>query len=246
MSFNYSVQYNRYSGINHIASNSAAQRYVDILKPYLPEDKTARILEIGPGNGLTMNALNKLGYMNVTGIEADLSLANAMIKNQQNIEHIDANLISKELNHRPEIYDFIYLMHVLEHVPKDKQIEFVSSLKTTLKKGGIIVCETPNALSPISNYLRYNDWTHVINFTTTSLTFLFENAGLKILIAAGSTPLPTLPRGGKIVSLLKLFIEKILRAVSLLIQRIHYVSEYGFFGFSLPFSQAIYVVAKKD
>lgn len=245
MEFDYSLYYNKSAGADFPAAHREAKRYIRQLAPYLPIDKTMRILEIGPGNGLVVKQLMEMGYTGVVGWETDSQLALAANKKGAHVEHIVAGDVITKLASEKESYALIFCMHVIEHIPKDQQLLFMRSVSQSLKKDGHFICETPNALSPTANYWQYNDVTHVTCFTPLSLIFLYESHGLHVLYAGNALEGEPPPRGGFIVSTLKTVAECILKFLSRSIYRIHYVAEFGFAGFHLPLHKSLLIIGKK-
>jgi len=246
MEYDYSKYYNTQSGADDAASLLMAKRYIDMLTPYLPNDKTANILEIGPGNGLTLRLLAERGFTAAIGMEADGSLAKQAIEQGLQVDHIAGPDIIKTLVSSPDHYDLVFCMHVIEHIPKDAQLPFVRAINKSLRSGGHLLCETPNALGPVANYFRYNDWTHTSCFTPTSLKFLFECSGFQVLYTGASLEGYPPPTSGLFWKIFKRAAEKALKFVSFSICRIHYVAEFGFAGLNLPLTKFIVIAGKKE
>lgn len=244
MEFDYSKQYNKYTDASLLISNTSAERYTKLLRPYLPSDRKLKILEIGPGNGLAMKRLMQMGYNEILGIEVDHNLARQARDNGLHVEHISAEALNERLALLSNEFDLVFCMHVIEHVPKNQQIAFVRAVQKCLKSEGYFVCETPNALGPAANYYRYNDWTHDFIFTPISLRFLFENSGLDVLYA-GAAPDGYIRRGGMLTSVVKHVLLQILRFISRSMYRLHYVAEIGISGMNLPLSQTVMAVGRK-
>lgn len=76
-----------------------------------------------------------------------------------------------------DTYDAIYAFDVLEHIEKEKQINLLNMIYERLSDNGFIVIQVPNALAPTSSFFRYVDFTHVISYTTETISFLLHNAG---------------------------------------------------------------------
>lgn len=76
----YSLQYLKHCDPQNVVAVAMAQRTLNTLRPYLPQNKQAKIIEIGPGNGLVLGLLNQAGYSNVEGWEVDKTLASKAFK----------------------------------------------------------------------------------------------------------------------------------------------------------------------
>ncbi len=138
-----------------------------------PKSKDARILELGCANGFLMEFLRENGYNNLTGIEYDADLVEEARAKNLNVINGDALEILKSSK---EKYDVIYFFDVLEHIDKDKQIEFLNEVFNHLTDEGFIGLSVPNALTPISSYFRYADFTHKCAYTKTSIEYVLVNA----------------------------------------------------------------------
>jgi hypothetical protein len=57
----------------------------------------------------------------------------------------------------------------IEHLPKNKVIEFLILVNKSLKLNGVFIAKTPNMGNPFSLYSRYFDFTHEVGFTEKSL-----------------------------------------------------------------------------
>ena len=142
----------------------------------LPEDKNAKILDLGCGLGQTLNELKKIGYKNVSGIdisdEAVKALTNLKIKITKVNDIIDF------ANSSNEKYDFLIMSHVLEHIEKNKMIETLSAVREKLMhEGSKFMVMVPNAQSYTGSYWRYEDFTHSWLFTSGSLFYVLKSAG---------------------------------------------------------------------
>lgn len=138
-----------------------------LLAPHLPQDRGARILEIGCGYGRNIIALQKLGYTNVRGIDISeeqieyaaqrLGLANVAVE----------DAISG-LAGQVKVYDVILLLDVLEHLELDYSVKLLKLIKSALRPRGVLLIQVPNALAPLSPN-RYGDVTHLRAYTPSSM-----------------------------------------------------------------------------
>lgn len=148
-----------------------------ILSKYLPIDRNISILDIGCGMGFTMLALQDLGYYNIEGIEIDKEQCRSCWNKNLKVTHVDDS--TDYLKKRPENYDLILCLDLIEHIPLIEQIDFLSMVFFSLKPKGKIICTVPNANSVLACRWRYNDWTHHISFTEYSLDFLLYSCGFR-------------------------------------------------------------------
>jgi SAM-dependent methyltransferase len=172
-------------------------------------NKQAKVLDIGCGNGNISRALGSLGYM-VTGVDIDeKSIETAKSLNtfsNVNFKVYDANAFALG-----DEFDAIICSEVLEHLIKPEDL--VASIYRILKPGGIFVATVPNGYGPrellitkpmqyltrkkldgpinaFKRILGYNatthqssnpDLTHIQFFSVSGFKKLISNAGFKLV-----------------------------------------------------------------
>jgi 2-polyprenyl-3-methyl-5-hydroxy-6-metoxy-1,4-benzoquinol methylase len=146
--------------------------------PHFPSDKNAAILEIGPGFGSMIHALHhRCGYRNIRGID----ISPEVVKQCNDVLPGSTELVadtSEFLEKHPEEFDFILMLHVLEHVPKEHVVALLQAIQGALRPGGKLIVEVPNAAHPVAGVKnRYADFTHTVGFTDRSLKFVLRTAG---------------------------------------------------------------------
>lgn len=127
-----------------------------------------KVLEVGSGLGEFESYLNDRGVTNIDIVDNDKSILSYVSKKYKIKEHYLTNnisLIDKKLSK----YNFIFLMQVLEHLPKRKYHMVLNLLFTHLEKGGFLVIVVPNANNPLGLVERYGDLQHTGSFTEQSL-----------------------------------------------------------------------------
>jgi dolichol-phosphate mannosyltransferase len=111
-------------------------KYLDILNKI--GMKKGKLLDIGAATGFFMNLAQKRGF-DVVGVE--LSDFAAKKGREKGLNVITGDLISQKFP--SEQYDVVTIFDVIEHVPNPK--ELIIEVKRILKKGGVIVMNTPDA-----------------------------------------------------------------------------------------------------
>lgn len=136
-------------------------------KRLLPNDKKARVLEVGCGYGRYIKIPSEMGYTDCYGV--DLSpeqIAYARTKLAlANVEQANALdwLVGKD-----ETYDCILGLDILEHLNMEDLLTLGERIYKALKPGGTIILQVPNGMSPL-NPIIYGDLTHVRAFTVRSM-----------------------------------------------------------------------------
>ncbi len=121
--------------------------------------------------------LNKKGYNNFSGLD----ISSQQIKFCK--ENISEKVIESDafefLRNKDNLYDMIVANDLLEHLPKDKVIDFLTLAFKALKTNGKLILKTPNLGNPFAVRLRYVDFTHEIGFTEKSLYQVLWIAGFR-------------------------------------------------------------------
>jgi SAM-dependent methyltransferase len=140
---------------------------------YLPhlrqlEPGSAEVLEIGCNKGYLLAALQAAGFRCLHGIDLspdDLKVARKLVPD---VEFQDADGFDY-LAVRPERYDLIIVKAVLEHIPKDRVLPFLSLAAAALRPRGMLMIDVPNMDWLFASHERYMDFTHEVGFTKESL-----------------------------------------------------------------------------
>ena len=125
----------------------------------LPANKSAAILDIGFGRGWFLAACLKLGYTNLAG--ADFGIENKAFVRDWAPNHVVLHEIEDNIGNflagRAEQYDFIFMSHVIEHVPKYSLLWVVDALYRALRRGGVLLLRTPNMEGPCATSRSVRD-----------------------------------------------------------------------------------------
>ena len=148
--------------------------YDKFLKQHLKLSEDKKILELGCGIGGLLYFLKKSGCENYLGVdisEEQLSICQKYVTTK--VLNEDVLSFLKNHNHK---YDLIVLLDLIEHLGKDKIIQFIELLYKTLDLNGRILLRTPNMGSLFGLRSRYIDFTHEVGFTEESIKQVFNQS----------------------------------------------------------------------
>ncbi|MFA5058350.1 MAG: class I SAM-dependent methyltransferase [Opitutaceae bacterium] len=175
MNWDYSLHYSRFHPETLAHRQGLAIYHRRLLLPLLPADRAGPILDLGCGRGYAMAVLHDAGYTDLEGVETDPGQAEYARRLGLRVTLVERT--EDFLAERPGRYSVVILMDVLEHVPRERQREFLQAIHGSLKAGGRLICTVPNACSSITGYWFHNDYTHRVNFTPVSLEYLLRHGG---------------------------------------------------------------------
>ena len=124
---------------------------------FLPNNKNAKILDIGCGNGYFLRMCKEYGYNNLYGIdlvEDNVSLCKGYGLQVENISIQDF----LKANHM--LFDSIIMNDVIEHIPRSEIIDLLVQLKTIMVSGGTMLIKTMNMSNPVAVNTLFCDFTH--------------------------------------------------------------------------------------
>lgn len=183
-----------------------SRAYRHYLKGWLPADKEANMLDVACGGGKLLYFYQRLGFKNLSGV--DISPEQALLARQVTPNVTEASVLDF-LNSRSDTYDFISGLDIVEHFYKPEVLNFIDLCHRSLRSGGRLVLQTPNADSPWGMAMRYGDFTHEVSFNPNSLTRLLALAGFKDI---GVRELGPVPIGHSALSTVRYVIWQTIRA----------------------------------
>lgn len=151
--------------------------YDAIYDRFVPESKTARILDVGCGGGHFLHYLSRKGYTAMEGIDLAPGLVRFVRDEIWPAVHQGDALAW--LAEHPGAYDLVAANDFLEHLPKPQGIRFLFLCREALADGGRIFLKTPNMSHLFASRNRYVDFTHETGFTEQSLHEVLSAAGFR-------------------------------------------------------------------
>lgn len=184
----FSEKANKTNNLNEKSLSRWRVATISRIKEWLPEDKTANILDIGCGFGNLLKAFKDIGYTNLEGIDISNE---QIIKAKELFPNIRFNYVDliTYLKTSNEKYDLITMFDVVEHLSKDEVLTTFSLIFNSLKKGGQIIIQTPNAESPWFGAVAFGDFTHEWFYTPGSLEDILKKSGFVNIQFKPSEPL---------------------------------------------------------
>jgi 2-polyprenyl-3-methyl-5-hydroxy-6-metoxy-1,4-benzoquinol methylase len=183
----YSIHYRNW----HEESHEHVREMTDRLKRYIfdwiPLDLKGPVLDVGCGMGFTVLAFRELGFTDCRGIDTDTAQIEACRRLGVDAEKVSDSIVY--LTSRPEQFQVITLLDVLEHVPVARQVDMMRAVHVALAPGGRVLVQVPNANSPLAARWRYIDYTHFCSFTEHSLQFVLRNAYFDEITIQGYEPI---------------------------------------------------------
>lgn len=152
----------------------------------LPQDRNARILDVGCGYGAFLWYLHAGGYRNAEGVDISQEQVEAARRlGLSNVVRADAMDFLQE---RSETYDCVLTIDFLDHFPKGQVLDVLKALYIGLRPGGMVILQVVNADGPFAGRLRYADFTHEFALTATSACQILEVAGFSGVRIYGTDP----------------------------------------------------------
>ena len=169
MEQSYAVEYrNLYE--NHWWWRSRESEILRNLDQFLNSDRALKILDVGCGDGLFFEKLQRYG--DVTGVESDV---NTFSKESPWLSKIH-NVPFNEKFQPGETFDVILMLDILEHMPDP--LSALRHARTLLSPEGILLATVPafNALWTSHDVINH----HVLRYRRETFHPLFEQSGLPI------------------------------------------------------------------
>jgi SAM-dependent methyltransferase len=208
------------------------------LSRYCPNDRSKCILDIGCGMGFVVAGFLRAGFKSAEGIDADRGQASLATARNLPVSYVPVAETPRWMRDRAGRYALVTAVDVLEHIPRDHQLDFLEGVYNLLEPGGTFLCRVPNANSSFASVYRYCDWTHHCSFTQHSLDFVLYNAGFGDIRIEATHPPPLSQRllrpGQWLLGFFRLF------------RRLEMIAEFGWTqGSRVPLTGNILAVAKR-
>jgi SAM-dependent methyltransferase len=134
-----------------------------------------KALDYGSGAGHAIDYLSARGFTHVEAYERNAAFAEGLKGKVAKLH--DESDPAKFLDKTADTYDVIFCKDVFEHIGKEQVIGTAKQLRGALRDGGRLIVSVPHAVSFVGVYTRYDDFTHSLSFTESSLRYVLESAG---------------------------------------------------------------------
>ena len=151
----------------------------------LPENKDAKIVDLGCGFGTFIKPAINAGYVNISGY--DISEEQVKIAHKLGLKNIHCMSIEDYFAKGDKV-DVLMGLDIIEHFTKDELIDFLTQAKSCLNPGGKIILRTPNMDAPQTSVYAFGDISHE--------TFLNKSSALQVMRSIGFNNIDV--RGGLI------------------------------------------------
>lgn len=149
--------------------------YRPFVEPLLQLYPDARAIDLGCGRGEWLELLCEVGFQAI-GIDQDAGMLAACHELKLNVEQGDALAHLRVL--AAESQTIVSAFHLAEHLPFDDLRMLVAEALRVLKRGGLLIMETPNPENlVVATRNFYLDPTHQKPIPSQLLAFVAEHAG---------------------------------------------------------------------
>ena len=154
----------------------ARARGYDIqLRSVLPDDASARVIDVGCGTGHVLYWLQTRGFALAEGI--DISPQQVEQARRMGLQNVRCVGLEEHFQDRRDLYDLILLRDVLEHFSPSEAEHNLELLSNALRPHGRLLIQVPNAEYPFFGFYRYGDVTHHVAYTRSSIQQLLLRKG---------------------------------------------------------------------
>lgn len=175
------------AGVRPLSANDRRWLAWRVLPLLAGVPRTGRILELGCGPGQLLGFLRDQGFGGCRGV--DLSAEQVALARAAGLEVRQADLF-EELRAGPHDCDAIIAVDVLEHVERDRLLEFGRLCHRALRPGGLLIVQTPNGEGVHAGHVIHGDLTHRTIFNESSLRQYLRALDFTDIVVRETAPVP--------------------------------------------------------
>jgi SAM-dependent methyltransferase len=169
-------RYPQFVTFNEETYNKTLKPILTRLKKWLPTNKSIKYLDVACGAGQLLYGFKSMGFNNIYGI--DVSPQQVLVA-----KNISTNVFEGDalefLQKNKNSFDLITAIDILEHLDKNEMFDFLDAIYLSLREGGRLILQMPNAESPFGHKIRYCDLTHENSFDPSNLNSILNIVGFK-------------------------------------------------------------------
>jgi len=154
--------------------------------------RTARICELGCGDGGFLGFLRESGFDDVHGV--DWSAEQAALAQARGLD-VSVGDLFDVLVAAHEAFDVVVAIDVIEHLSHEQLLRFGPLLMQALRPGGILLLQTPNGEGLFSGHVIHGDLTHCTIFNDSSIKQYLRAFGFEDIQVVETGPVPYGLRG---------------------------------------------------
>ena len=161
--------------VDYTPGDGMTKERINIAYKFMP--KAARkILDIGAGYGYIEDLISKNKTIEIYGNDISKNAINNLQKRYKGNFKLESVY---KVNYKPHMFDAIFMLEVLEHIPPNKTFKVLNDVKNLLKKNGYLILSVPTneGLEKMSD----NPNGHVRMYTKDLIKAELEIAGFKVL-----------------------------------------------------------------
>jgi len=168
--------------------------------PYVPKDRSIRIMDLGCGFGAFLGLLADEGYVNAVGV--DISPQQIAVAHQLGVTNTRVASLRDALFGSTR-YDCITMIDVIEHLTREEAVDTLNLISEVLRPGGTLILRTPNVDGLLGTVLSFGDLTHELHLNKLSTLELFATVNFSTVHIHAVHP-----RGGSFLArLLRLLVH---------------------------------------
>lgn len=230
----YFEHYQRVNDLSESGRRTHWKPFDKTVGKFLPDDREARIIDVGCGAGILLEWLNARGYLRAEGVDRDggqVDFCHSLGVTAEQVSDTAAWL------RQQRGVDLIIFKDILEHIPESDVGEVLEAATHALAAGGRVYVAVPNAAASFATYWRYIDNTHLRSYTQNVLALTLNRAGLCVVYTGDDDTMAFSSALG--VGRL------LLRTVFRFIRRLEAIAEFGGDGVRMPLGLNLVMVAER-
>lgn len=156
-----------------------AERYQDVLTTVLATNPSARVLDLGCGQGFFLDYARSLGFQTTRGFEI-IGYSGDKAESRGHLIEVGSDFRTMLSESAPESVDVISLVHVIEHMPPETTYELLVEVHRVLAPEGRLLIETPSVTCLFATARQfYLDPTHITPVHPDYLDFMLRDIGFE-------------------------------------------------------------------